>query len=481
MQILKNKTLLSILLTFLSISSSITKAQTNVNGGIYSNTTWTLAKSPYILNGSIVVFPGKTLTIEPGVEVRVKYNTFQNTNDFHYIEIRGSLVAVGTLNKPIIFQGDTLQKEFTWMGINVKATQGGNIIMDYFEMNNSYFGIYADKQGAPSWDIHHCKFNYNNYAIQPFGPINFYDCSFKNNSQAIGSGWQVNHNILVKRCEFLNNYSCNGFQSSLSVDSCVVSENINGIFYATGPVSNTLFERNKFSIYGVNGQVTNCIFSQNSNGLVEFSGSADNCSFYANGLAAEVSSGGIVKNSTFTDDTIAIAYSSALNSNSKNPIISQNKICGSVNYYVKNNSDVNFEINQNCFCEEDSSIIEGLIYDGYDDFTRGLFNYTIYDSTCQNVLNSVSKVMLTTSIKKSTIGAFGLYPVPAGEQLFMTIPENMVDKKLIATLLDVQSRKIGESLQLNSTKLTWNLSNIPSGIYFIKVSGINSAMLKFVK
>ena len=32
-------------------------AQTNVSGGIYQNTTWTAANSPYIVTGSIVVFP----------------------------------------------------------------------------------------------------------------------------------------------------------------------------------------------------------------------------------------------------------------------------------------------------------------------------------------------------------------------------------------------------------------------------------------
>jgi len=43
------------------------KSQTTVSGGIYSNTTWTLANSPYVITGNIVVFPAATLTIEPGV------------------------------------------------------------------------------------------------------------------------------------------------------------------------------------------------------------------------------------------------------------------------------------------------------------------------------------------------------------------------------------------------------------------------------
>ena len=45
-------------------------AQTNVSGGIYANTTWTLANSPYIVTDTVVVFPGVTLTIQPGVTVK---------------------------------------------------------------------------------------------------------------------------------------------------------------------------------------------------------------------------------------------------------------------------------------------------------------------------------------------------------------------------------------------------------------------------
>ena len=57
-------------------------AQTSVSGGIYSNTTWTLAGSPYFVTGSIVVFPGKTLTIEPGCIVSFTADTTFNTGGF---------------------------------------------------------------------------------------------------------------------------------------------------------------------------------------------------------------------------------------------------------------------------------------------------------------------------------------------------------------------------------------------------------------
>src|SRR6266513_547838 len=88
------KIILSILLS--STLSLISLAQTNVSGGIYSNTTWTLANSPYIVVDTVVVFPGVTLTIQPGVVVKFAYNK--------QLEIRqAALIAEGTVTDSITF------------------------------------------------------------------------------------------------------------------------------------------------------------------------------------------------------------------------------------------------------------------------------------------------------------------------------------------------------------------------------------------
>jgi len=77
--------LIVMLVTIICVSAS---AQTNVNGGIYTNTTWTVATVLTLLLDTIVVFPGVTLTIEPGVTVEFA--------DGKYVEIRqGSLIALG--------------------------------------------------------------------------------------------------------------------------------------------------------------------------------------------------------------------------------------------------------------------------------------------------------------------------------------------------------------------------------------------------
>jgi len=85
-----------ILLTIFLLFVQGEYAQTNVSGGIYSNTTWTLAHSPYIVIDTIVVFPGVILTIETGVKVKFSENKI--------IEIRqAKLIADGTVNDSITF------------------------------------------------------------------------------------------------------------------------------------------------------------------------------------------------------------------------------------------------------------------------------------------------------------------------------------------------------------------------------------------
>jgi hypothetical protein len=455
-------------------------SQTYVSGGIYTNTTWSLANSPYFMTGPVVVFPGKTLTIEPGVEVRVKFNGIPNTGYMHYLEIRGKLQALGTKEQPIIFHGDTLPEEYSWLGINVRSTQGAQINMDYFELSNSYYGIYADEQGAPEWNLHHCTFRRNNYAIQPFGPLNFYNCLFEYNGQAIASGWQINHQIKVKGSAFLNNFSCNGFQTYLSVDSCIVKKNVNGIWYAQGPVSRTYFENNTFAIYAFSGTISDCIFKNNHRGLVEFLGAADNCSFSGNGIAAELASGGSVTGCSFQNDTVATAYASSLNSSSVLPVFSDNKICGSLRYYVENKSDLSISLDQNCFCETDSALIESKIFDGYDDFTKGLLNYTIYDLNCQDILRQVIKfnpLRISGAAKEKPF----LYPVPAADVIRISIPKSMQNTLLRLALFDSRGNQIGEERLLSAAAAEWDLSKVSAGLYSIRMQGETSAVLRFIK
>ena len=70
-------------------------ADTPVSGPITSDTTWTLAGSPYIVTGGVLVMEGVTLTIEPGVVV--KFDSGQA------LQIDGELIARGIGSNMITF------------------------------------------------------------------------------------------------------------------------------------------------------------------------------------------------------------------------------------------------------------------------------------------------------------------------------------------------------------------------------------------
>lgn len=174
--------LLSILV--LSISNYF-MAQTVVSGGIYQNTTWTTAGSPYLMTGSMVVFPNATLTIEPGVEVRVTPDYSFNTGNLRYLEIRGNLIAIGTDAAPITFKTTdaSVLGQQTWAGIVIKGSQGGNVQMDRFRLFDSFQGIYNDiVEPGVAYNWTNCQFKNNNYCVQLNAAMTYNNCLFGSKS-----------------------------------------------------------------------------------------------------------------------------------------------------------------------------------------------------------------------------------------------------------------------------------------------------------
>ena len=382
--------------------ATIAKAQTNVSGGIFTNTTWTLANSPYIVTGNIVVFPGKTLTIEPGVEVQFVSDMTFNTGNMIYLEIRGNLVANGTASDKIKFRSTTGAAYTDWYGINVKTSQGASFQMSNFELKNSFYGLMADTDlGNNTYTFDNCVFENNNYAIQLNAQCVYNNCLFKGNN--VGQATQmVSGSLTANNCEFRNNIASFTYVNGpISVSNCLFEDNTNGFIGSSGSVVNCTFRNNDFGIgQGGSVQMTNCTFENNGIGAQSISYSPlPNGTFETNGKALEIGDNCTLNGNNIVNNQSGVTV---VANNMQTISFQGNTVCGNVVYNLENQTDKNFQVNDICFCTTDSTEIENKIFDGYDDITKGLVNYSIYDDSCDQVLVSVIKVDLGGSTASLT-------------------------------------------------------------------------------
>jgi hypothetical protein len=303
------KTIFSLLLCIL-ITAAL-RAQTYVSGGIYNNTTWTLSNSPYIVTGDIVVFPGATLLVEPGVTVKFDTSTT--------IEIRGKLNAIGTASDSIFFTSNyTPQQAGDWYGIR---TNGDSVNFNYCKFE------YADKaivqgSGRLCTLIKNSSFRFNNIGV---GYTDMHetveDCHFESNFLGIEQTYKISG------CTFYNNYG--GVQSVFYADSSTFCGNWVGI--------GVVFEK-----------LEACIITF-SDVAVEFQGDT-------------------AINNIIFDNRIGMKYCTNAG------YAAGNALCRNTGYNFVNCS-YDAIITGNCWCDWDSANVAATIFDGYDDISLGVTDF----------------------------------------------------------------------------------------------------------
>jgi hypothetical protein len=462
------KVFLSLILVFGAYTSF---AQTAVSGGIYQNTNWTLAGSPYTVNSSIVVFPGKTLNIEPGVEIRINNQTSSNI----YIETRGTINCVGTDALPIKIHAiyDTMNN-VAWQGFVCTSSQGGVLNADRFQISNAYFP-FSYETGLSNYNYTNCIFKRCFQAVTVGESVNLSNCQFIDNEVGV-YGWA---NFTIDNCLFKDNTtSIYAYASVLTMTNSDFIDNQVGLSFAANIfdsmyVSDCQFLNNGLALnYPNKGKVENCLFTDNATAIQSaYKCEIANNEFLYNELAIQASVNADIHNNLINNNMGAVLIENVSNVQDS-PTIYNNEICGNINFAVNNNTNMNYSLLSNCFCDLDSAGIEAMIIDGYDDITKGLINYQIYDSSCTVLLGTVLK-----------------YGPGAGinELAFEVRFENPVNTEL-SLLGETEFTSIqvtdlsGKSMMITTSGSNrFNVSALPAGFYVLTAVNDQLVRRSFVK
>jgi hypothetical protein len=379
------KKIITIFLTLICvIINQRAYSQTNVSGSIHSNTTWSLTNSPYHVTGNTYVFPGNTLTIEPGVRVIFDGN-FE-------LEIRGELIANGTSTNKIYFCGKMIitgtdTTYVLWKRVHIEQNNKGKASFSHC--------IFKDAQTAienllPTSALSNCLFEYNTNAVAGFN-INYTtpsiaymnNCIFRYNGRGISFAMNTHFN----NCSFLHNDEGIYVGNKSKLINCEFSYNRNGINIYNGDIRNSTFTYNDYGIksfgfdgFGRQDSIRGCTIQYNEYGIDD--------SAYSSGENSLIVDNDI----SFNKVGVRVNHAGRLTS-TYTPIIKNNKLCHNIDYNAVNITNTNKNFTDNCFCTDDSVVIENKLYDGFDDVSLGLLTYNIYDSSCtQKQLNVFKKL-----------------------------------------------------------------------------------------
>lgn len=407
---IKLKLIILFCLGILNLSS-----QTPFQGGIYSDTEWTLANSPYIITGDVAIFPNITLTVEPGVEIKF--------DGYYTFEIRGILISIGTSNNRIQYTSNmSSPNKGDWNALRIKDG----------------FGAHAN--------FENCNFLYADYAFlvdccDGDGSIFFRNCIFDNNDAAIYG--YTGYDIEITNCEFTNN------NLGVTLSAKIIT---NSLFYGNEygihsgeniDIRNSIFQENGVAIYGGRGLIDSCIIENNNIGIIP------------------IHQGFELRENEIMNNEIGVQVQSY---DGEYAVIRNNRICNNSLYNVENLDETNKDLTENCWCISDSALIEDKIYDGYDNIHIGLFNYDIYDDSCDTVLESVIKFDPVGTMQHSSFNAFRIFPNPFSSNLNIRLPHATTDVYTF-TIYNIFGQEI-ESIMLESNNVNLALDYLHSGIYY---------------
>ncbi len=475
-----------------NISHSVVYADTTyVSGHITSDTAWTKANSPYVVEENVYVDSLVILTIEPGVEVRL--------DSMKYIMIYGTLNALGIESDSILISAlDTTKR---WSRLWFKDASAGSLCYCRIE--------YAGKSAIFDSTASLLVIEYN---------------IISNNSANFGGGILSYGSLMITGNIITGNYAewgggINSYYSSPTITGNTIADNSaywggGGIksFLGSPIITGNTITGNSANSGGGSSYgggictrgfptITDNTITSNSadyGGGICSSGSATIIGNTITGNSADYRGGSIYSNgsSTITSNTItgnSADYGGSIYSNDGTPTIKYNTITDTtesaiyigtssdsalidsnniyaIGYVVYNNFSFDIDARNNYWGTASNDTIDMKIWDFYDDSTRGIVYYEPFLSEPLDFGIEEHKPQVTSHKLQVEV-----YPNPFTQKTAIKLLSysngfcEQATRKASIQIYDLSGRLISSYL-INQNPITIG-KTLKAGIYFLKAQG----------
>ena len=455
-----------VLIIIILIGITKAKAQTYVSGGIYSNTTWTKAASPYIVTDHVVVFPDVILTIEPGVMIK-----FDSSK---YLEIRhAKIIAQGLSSDPITFTSNTaMPKPKSWYG--VKITNNVIDTQKFSFCNFNYASNALSKADSAYFNgkliVKNCNFSDIGYSGLSSNGICLVDSSTFRNCD-IGAECD-NGDFFINHCQFTKckiAHKGGGSFSNSYTKNCILDSNITAFEKYGGVVDSTIITNNEKGVYNEFGhiKIKNCTISNNSIYGI-YSGYGDsilNCILSNNGIGLATGMSFVSRNQITNNKKgiLIIRY----NYQATKMFIVCNKICNNFDYDISSEPLTVTTLNypNNYWCTPDSASTRSKILDGYKDVKLPIINFMPLDT-----LNCYGPVV-TRIIESKTNETINikLYPNPFTSTATLAF-DNPQTKAHHLSIFNTLGQSVLSIENIKNNNIQIDRKGLQSGMYYYRLS-----------
>jgi hypothetical protein len=373
----------------------------SVSGVITSNTTWTLAGSPYIVSGDVFVIVDVFLTIQPGVTVSFVQGTGMTVD--------GMMVAQGDSGSMITFKSTSpTPTSGDWTGIKIR-TGGTYKDVNRVTVEYSQYGI----EGLHNSSVSQCVFTDNGVGVSGSN-VNITLCTFERNNNGVNVT-----NALIDSSEFHNNV--NAVIGNGTIENTIVSYNSgNGINFL-GPITNCTINNNggygasaglvsNCTIYNNNGDgvsansITDCLVYGNNGTGISGSGSVVDCIVHSNG-AGGVSAGSVTDCSVYSNTGNGVSANQivnveAFNNSGVGAVLNGARALNGASALMSNctfydNSAGGVVVNSGNFSDNSWATVEHS--DIYDNLLGVLLSYT--DTYCSSLVVKMSSCNISQNLQ----------------------------------------------------------------------------------